>query len=350
MAVSAMKPRQRVLGLFRGEAIDRPPVFSGMGNITIHGLAPHGWRFAEIHLDAHKMATAAASTHKLFGFESVVVPFDMGVEAEVLGCEINYYAHSAQDILYPTISRKLATQVDELQVEIPHDLEGRGRVPLVMDAIRRLKADVGDDVAVGSWVLGPFTLAGQIMELDNLLKTSYKRPGVVNALLSTLADFLVMLIGLYKKAGADYITVREMGATSDVLSPRMFKTLIQPHLRRVFAAIEPPRVLHICGDTNMIIELMADCGAEAISVDQKNDVARTVNTVGDRVLVFGNLDPYNVLVNGTPDEVRANVRRILEAGVDALWPGCDIWPSVPVENMRALMATAKTWGHEQKAQ
>jgi len=334
-----MKPRDRVLGLFRGEAIDRPPVFSGMGNVTVHGLEPHGWRFAEIHVDATKMATAAASTHKLFGFESVVVPFDMGVEAEVLGCQVNYYTHSAQAILYPTIAQKLGTQVEEVRVKVPDNLAEQGRVPLVMGAIRQLKADVGDEVAVGSWVLGPFTLAGQIVELDNLLKTSFKKPAVVNELLSALAEFLIPLIRLYRQAGADFITVREMGATSDVLSPRMFKMLILPHLQRVFQAIEPPRVLHICGDTNFIVELMAESGAEAISVDQKNDIAATVNKVGDRVLVFGNLDPYNVLANGTPDGIRAKVQEILAAGVDALWPGCDIWPSVPAENMRALMST-----------
>jgi [methyl-Co(III) methanol-specific corrinoid protein]:coenzyme M methyltransferase len=336
-----MKPRDRVLGLFRGEEVDRPPVFSGMGNVTVHGLEPHGWRFAEIHVDATKMATAAASTHKLFGFESVVVPFDMGVEAEVLGCEINYYAHSAQDILYPTIAKKLGNQVEEVQVEVPDNLAERGRVPLVMEAIRQLKAEVGDDVVVGSWVLGPFTLAGQIVELDNLLKSSFKKPAAVNELLSVLAEFLIPLVQLYRQAGADFITVREMGATSDVLSPRMFKTLILPHLQRVFQAIEPPRVLHICGDTNFIVELMAESGAEAISVDQKNDVAATVKKVGDRVLVFGNLDPYNVLVNGTPDDIQANVQGILGAGVDALWPGCDIWPSVPAENMQALMGAVQ---------
>jgi [methyl-Co(III) methanol-specific corrinoid protein]:coenzyme M methyltransferase len=85
---------------------------------------------------------------------------------------------------------------------------------------------------------------------------------------------------------------------------------------------------------------MAQCGAEAISVDQKNDIAATVNKVGDKVLVFGNLDPYNVLVTGTPDQIRTTVQGILDAGVDALWPGCDIWPSVSEENMRALMETA----------
>lgn len=343
LATEVKSSRDRVLGMFRGEKQDRPPVFSGMGNVTVHGIYPHGWRFAEIHTDAEKMAVAAASTWELFGFECAVVPFDLGIEAEVLGCEINYYVHSSQEILYPTIKRKLANTVDELKVEVPTDLEGRGRVSLVMEAIRRLKGKVGGDVAIGAHVLGPFTLAGQIVELDNLLKMSFKKTALVSGILDQLTDLLILLARLYRKAGADYITVREMGGTADVLSPRMFKTLILPPLQKVFAALEAPRVLHICGTTSSILELMAEAGAEAISIDQKNDAADAVQRVGDKVLVFGNLDPYKVLVNGTPEQVRENVAAILAAGVDAVWPGCDIWPSVPEENMRALVETVRSY-------
>lgn len=346
---NGLTPRARVLSVFNGEKPDRPPVFSGMGNVTVHGIYPHSWRFADIHIDADKMATAAASTSQLFGFECAVAPFDMGVEAEALGCAINYYDKSSQEILYPTVSKKLATTVDELKIEIPTDLATRGRVPLVLDAIRKLKAQVGATVPIGAWVLGPFTLAGQIVELDNLLKMSFKKTALVNGILDQLTGFLIELAKLYRAAGADYITVREMGATSDVLSPRMFKTLILPPLQKIFAALEAPRVLHICGTTTAIFELMADAGAEAISIDQKNDAADAVKRLDDKarleqrrkVLVFGNLDPYNVLVAGTPDLIREKVKGILDSGVDAVWPGCDIWPSVPQENMKALMETVQ---------
>lgn len=343
VAINTKTSRERILNLFKGEKQVPIPVFSGMGNVTLHGIDPRGWLFADIHTDAEKMARAAASTSQLFGFECAVAPFDVGVEAEALGCEINYYAESAEEILYPTVQRKLAATVDEFKIDIPLDLATLGRIPLVLDAMRLLKAQVGDTVAIGGWVLGPFTLAGQLIELDNLLKMSVRKTGVVNAILEQLVGFVVHLATLYRAAGVDYITVREMGASSDVISPRLFKRLILPALQKVFTALEPPRVLHICGTTANILELMAKAGAEAISIDHKNDVADAVTRVGDKVLVFGNLDAYNVLVNGTPDLVREKVTAILDSGVDALWPGCDIWPTVPVENMQTLMETVRTY-------
>ncbi len=335
--------RERVLATLRGEPVDPMAVFSGMGNLTIHGLEQYGWRFPEIHLDGHKMAALAASTYKLFGLESVVVPFDMGVEAEALGCEVNYY-EAAEGILYPTISKKLAETVEEWDLQLPPNPLEQGRIPVVLDAIRELKEDVGEEVAVGAWVLGPYTLAGQLLELDDLFKKSFKKPDAVNKVLDVLESFLISLANHYREAGADYITVREMGGGGDVLSPRMFGSLIQPHLQRVFAALDSPKILHICGDTNLIVEQMADCGADAVSFDQKNRIAETRERLGDEVVILGNLDPYNVLVVGTPGQIESTIKEIVGSGVDAVWPGCDIWPTVPRENMETLIAAVHKHG------
>jgi [methyl-Co(III) methanol-specific corrinoid protein]:coenzyme M methyltransferase len=340
--------RERVLATLRGERVDPVPVFSGMGNLTVHGLADYGWRFPEVHLDGHKMAAAAASTYKLFGLESVVVPFDVGVEAEALGCGVNYYEDS-EDILYPTISTKLADKVEEWDLQVPDNPLEQGRIPLVVEAIKELKDDVGAEVAVGAWVLGPYTLAGQILELDDLFKKSFKKPDAVNRVLHVLERFLITLARHYREAGADYMTVREMGGGGDVLSPRMFGSLIQPHLQNVFAALDSPKILHICGDTNLIIEQMADCGADAISVDQKNQLAETRKKLGGEVILLGNLDPYNILVTGTVEEIDSAVREIIGNDVNAVWPGCDIWPDVPKENMLALMDACYKYGKRQCA-
>lgn len=335
--------RQEVLDLLNHRPVKRIPCFSGMGNVTTSGLAEYGYRFAEIHIDAEKMANAALATYEQFGFECVVVPFDMGIEAGALGCTVNYYDDGSARILYPTISGKLSETVAGLQLSVPERLEKAGRIPLVLEAIAKLKAKVGDRVAIGSWVLGPFTLAGQLTDLNDLLKSSYKKPALVQNLLSSLAGVLVDIAKLYRAAGADFITVREMGATSDVISPRMFESLILPHLQHVFAGIPSPRILHICGDTNPIVGLMAQSGADALSVDQKNDLAASRSKLPD-VLLFGNIDPYNLLVQGTPETIHTGIKTILSHQPDAVWPGCDIWPEVPPANFHALMDTMKDHG------
>jgi [methyl-Co(III) methanol-specific corrinoid protein]:coenzyme M methyltransferase len=340
---AGLNSRERVLRFFQRQEIDRIPVFSGMGNVTVHGLEKYGWRFADIHVDAHKMASMAASTFQFFGFECAVVPFDMGVEAEALGAGINFYSHHT-DIIYPTISKKVSEKVEDLNLEVPSDLAMAGRIPLVVDSIQLLKEEVGDQVAIGSWVLGPYTLAGQLIDIGDLAKMAFKKADMVNKVLDTLAGVLIEISRIYREAGADYMTIREMGAGPDILSPRIFKTLIRPHLEQIFAAIESPKILHICGDTNSIVEEMALCGADAISVEQKNDVAESRKKVGPDMFILGNIDPYGVMVKGKPDDVENAVKDAIDKGVNAIWPGDDIFPTVPRENMEALMAATQKYG------
>lgn len=345
MPENTITSRERVQKLFAGEKTDRLPCFSGMGNVTTEGMKEFGYKFAAIHSDAKMMADSAASTYKLFGFECAVVPFDLCVEAEALGCEINVYAH-LEDILYPTIKTKLMNTEDEMDIQIPSGLSARGRIPMMKEVIGLLKNDIGSEVAIGAHVLGPFTLAGQIMELNTLLKLSFKKPDKVGRLLDMLANALVVVAREYEDAGADYITVREMGATSDVLSPRVFQSLILPYLKKIFAELKTDNVLHICGKTNDIAGFMLESGAKAISVDQKNDIVETRKKIGNTPLLFGNYDPYNILVSGTPEQVRETMKQCMDNGVSAVWPGCDIWPTVPSENFHAMMDEVKKYRRE----
>jgi [methyl-Co(III) methanol-specific corrinoid protein]:coenzyme M methyltransferase len=181
------------------------------------------------------------------------------------------------------------------------------------------------------------------MELNDLLKLSFKKPDKIGKLLDQLSGVIIQVAQEYETAGVDYITVREMGATSDVLSPRVFKSLILPYLTKIFAKLTVPSVLHICGKTNDIVPFMYESGAKAISVDQKNDVAETRKKLGPKALVFGNYDPYNVLVAGTPDLIRTTIRKCLDDGVSAVWPGCDIWPTVPADNFKAMMEVVQNY-------
>ena len=223
-------------------------------------------------------------------------------------------------------------------------LSRAGRIPLVTEAIGILKKELGDQIAIGSWVLGPYTLAGQLLELSDLSKAAYKDTATVRKILDTLAEALIEIVRIYREAGADYISVREMGATGDILSPRMFTALIKPPLERIFSAIESPNVLHMCGDTDSIVEEMAACGADAISVEPKNHVAETRQKLGPKALILGNVDSFGVLVQGTPEDVDNAVKQAIADGVNAIWPGCDIWPSAPRENMEALMAAVQKYG------
>ncbi|MGA2403917.1 MAG: uroporphyrinogen decarboxylase family protein [Syntrophobacteraceae bacterium] len=337
-----MTPKERIDKLFKKEPIDTMPVFSGQGMVTIQAIKKLGIRFPQVHTSAQYLAESALTSAEMFNFDAVIIPYDMCTIPEAMGRGVSLYDQS-EDILYPTVPYKWE-KLEE--VVVPDDLLKRGRMPLVDEAFGILKAKQDGKYAIGAWALGPFTMAGQVIELDLLLKGVKKDKERVIAFLDKMTDVVIKVAQHYQELGADYISIRDMGTGTDLLSPRMWRDLIQPNLVKIFAALKPPRVNHICGSTNLIIEMMNECGAEALSVDHKNDMAESRKKVGNDVLIFGDFDAYATLTQMEASQVEKTIKTCIDKGADAVWPGCDIWPDVNKENVEAYVAAIHKYGKQ----
>jgi [methyl-Co(III) methanol-specific corrinoid protein]:coenzyme M methyltransferase len=342
--MTELTPKERVMRVFRREPVDTMPFFSGYGMVVMPAIKKLGYQFAKVHSDINMMVQSAIESSRMFGFDSVVVPYDMTAESQALGNEISLYEGS-EDILYPTIPNKRWKALDE--VEIPDNILELGRIPMILEAIALAKKEAPDH-AIGAWQLGPFTMAGQLLELDIMLKGVFKQKELVEAALDKLSDMIIKIGQAQKAAGADFLTLREMGTGTDLISPRTWKTMIMPRVKRILAAWESPKVLHICGATNMIIEMMNECGADALSVDIKNCLAESREKIGNDKLLFGNFDVFALPCKEetTVEEAVEGIKTNIDGGVDAVWPGCDLWPDIKEENMRAIVQTAREYGRK----
>ncbi len=333
------RSRDETLALLAGRPNTRWPVFSGLPSLTALGLTRAGLHYCEAHTDPAKMARAAASTFELFGFESAVVPFDLCVEAEALGCGVDF--HTDMDTcLPPIVDAPLNVDLALENMSIPDEAARAGRIPLVAEALRRLKSEVGQEIAIGAWVPGPFTLAWQLFGTDNWL-TALKNSDRTGNLLTRLGDLLAQVATYYRRAGADFITVHEMGGSPQVIGADAFREFVKPALTELIKQLPTPRVLSMCGKTDAIVADLAACGANALNVDHCNDLALTRRRLGPQAVLLGNFDPVKVLSQGTPALVSQTVTAIVNAGASAIWPGCDLWPEIPEANFLALMDSAK---------
>jgi MtaA/CmuA family methyltransferase len=334
-----MISRDEVLALLAGDRSDRLLVFGGLPSLTRAGLEAAGLEFAGVHRDVERMARAAASTAEVFGYGAAVVPHDMCVEAEALGAGIDF-REGEPGFGAPLVSAPLSGDDEPGRLDDPARLAQAGRVPLVCEALARLQARVGGQAAVGAWVPGPFTLGWQLYGIEGWMEI-VTDPERLAPRLARFAEALAHVGAAYRAAGADYLTVHEMGGSPQVVGPRTFRRQVQPALQRLIALLPGPVVLSVCGDTNAVVEDLARCGAAALNVDHRNDLARTRAVLGPAAVLLGNFDPVGVLSQGTPETVAETVRAIAAAGADAVWPGCDLWPDIPEANFRALMATAE---------
>lgn len=330
--------RDEILALLGGRRLARLPVFGGLPSLTHTGLEAAGVVYAQAHADAGRMAAAAASTAQVFGYEAAVVPFDLCVEAEALGAAVDFQRDTVS-FGPPLVVGPLSKDTIPALLNDSSEVASAGRVPVVVDALKRLRSGIGRQVVVGAWVPGPFTLGWQLYGIEAWMEV-VTDPDVLTPRLALLGDLLARVAAAYREAGADFITVHEMGGSPQVVGPRVFQRRVKPAVARLVAQIRGPVVLSVCGDTNAVVEDLAGCGATALNLDHRNDLARTRQRLGPAPLLFGNFDPVGVLSEGTPETVAETVRAIAAARADAVWPGCDLWPDIPEANFHALILAA----------
>lgn len=328
--------RKEILSLLAGRKTDKVPAFSGLIHVTAEGLNREALRLHEVHHDAQKMAKAAASTFRLTGMPSAALPLDLCAPAEALGATLNYYENS--DHLFPQpanfifSSTRFISQAFLDRADFVH----KGRLDLISEAFRLLKQDVGNDVVISGIIPGPYTLLLYLIESSSLFAEMKREPSAVRDALFHLATFLSECGSAYHEAGADFITVHEMGGSPGFIGPAMFEQFVFPSVQQLISRLPRPIVLSVCGNTNRSLGLLARTGADAISVDQTNDLLVS-RAMLSGTLLFGNLDPVATLQHGGDAAVTGAVRAAKEAGVDAVWPGCDLVIETPIQNIQSLM-------------
>jgi [methyl-Co(III) methanol-specific corrinoid protein]:coenzyme M methyltransferase len=347
--------RKEILSLLSGEKIETVPAFSGLIHVTVEGLEREGLKLHEVHHEAGKMARAAASTFKSTGMPSATLPLDLCAPAEALGSELNFYEDGR--LQFPQVKKVIFKSTKEIGGVEPFDFaQGKsgewkvvsgtlrrgsgqawraGRIGLICEAIRLVKEDVGKDVVISGLIPGPYTLLLYLCNLPNMVMEMKKEPQVVTDVLFHLSSFLAEIGNAYREAGADFITIHDMGGSAGFVGPSVYEKFVFPAEKDLIGKLPKPSVLSVCGRMDKVLHLLAQTGADAVSVDQMTDIKSAREALGD-VRLFGNLDPMETLYRGDEADITEAVRGAKEAGVDAVWPGCDLVPSTPIQNIKAM--------------
>ena len=210
---------------------------------------------------------------------------------------------------------------------------------LFADVVNALKRSVA--VPVCAYVIGPLTLAGEIMDLVRVMKATRKNPAQLHQVLEHCTELILAYVALLEQAGADLVCVLEPSAM--MISAAQFPEFSGRYCQKLFAeGISGMRVLHICGDTNHLIPEMEKTGADGLSLDRQVPLPQAYDTLrGDTVLI-GNIDPVSVLTFGDAAAVRSKslelVRGMQGRENFILSSGCDIPPPAPVENIQAMVS------------
>ncbi len=297
--------------------------------------------------------------HRTFGWDFVKINPRATYFAEAWG---NQYDFNQYRSVVPTATRVTLRELA--------DLDGIGAVdPSIgafgeqLDALDQVRRGVDDGAPVIQTVFSPLSVIGWLAggpagyevpglpsSLPYLRRAIEQAPEALERALDAVTDTLVEYARLTRAAGADglFFAIVRL-ARAGYLTREEYARFGRPYDLRVLAAVAdaPLNVMHICGD-QIYFDAVADYPVHAISWNSEapgnpsfGEAARMTEAA-----VMGGVAEDTTLLTGSPDDVRASVRRALDetGGRRTLVAaGCSVGPATPMENLLALRDAAQGW-------
>ncbi len=262
---------------------------------------------------------------------------DLSVEAECFGSTIR-----VTDDEVPTVIGAIVSDEDEADALVIPEV-GVCRTGIYIDAIRKA-SELITDRPVFAGVIGPFSLAGRLMDVGEAMIYCYEEPDMVHTILEKTTTFLINYCNAYKEAGANGVVMAE--PLAGMLSPGLAEEFSHPYVKRIVDAVQTDDfalIYHNCGDN---VQLMTSgiygIGAMGYHFGNACRLADMLPSAPADVLVMGNVDPAGQINQGTPESVREATHKVMEECVHApnfvISSGCDIPPMSPWANIEAFFA------------
>ena len=305
--------------------------------MTHPGIEALGYTVKQAVTDGNIQYKAIQYVADNFDTIACMAMMDLTVEAEAFGATINLPDHEI-----PTVSERLladAAAIDALQVP---DLTA-GRIPQFLLA-NKLAAQNIHSKPVFSGCIGPFSLAGRLYDMSEIMVAIYIEPDAMLQLLQKCTDFLIDYCKALKETGTHGVIIAEPAA--GLLANDECQTYSTDFVKQIVDAVQDDTftvILHNCGNTGQCTQAMVASGANALHFGNAIDMQQVLAECPSHIIVMGNLNPVGVFKQGTVESVRSETEALLQ--LTAAHPnfvissGSDLPPFVPEENIRVFLET-----------
>ena len=342
--VGQMTSRERVLAALRRESVDRTPVCNPTSVATVELMDLVDAPFPDANRKPELMARLAATGYTELGFDTIMPVFSIIQESSALGCKMQW----EQKDNWPTVRMREPIWEDVNDIKLPSNFLTHQDTKCVLDAIRILKKEYGDEVAIIGKTMGPWSLGYHCFGVEPFLLLSLDDPGKTKLALDRMKEATIEFGVAQIEAGADALTLPDH-ATGDLVSGDYYKRYLRDLHIEFVERIPIPIILHICGRTVDRMEYIAQTGMAAFHYDSKNKPAESMDVVTNRIALVGNINNPETLFAKEPEDVRQEVRRNLDAKVQLVGPECAIPLQTAIENLKAIPEAVQDWHREQAA-
>jgi len=287
-------------------------------------------------LQAKAMEIIAHETDTL----AAVSLMDLSVEAEAFGAQVRFSENEV-----PAVVGQLVSDEDEANALAVPELNA-GRALLCVEAVRTAKERITDKPVLAG-MIGPYSLAGRLMDVTEIMYLCFDEPETVHTVLDKATQYLIRYGQAMKDAGADGVMMAE--PLAGILSPDMAQEFSMPYVKRIIDALQDDRfavIYHNCGNSvPQMLEGVYGLGAAAYHFGNAVDMAAIMAQTPADVLVMGNIDPAGEFAGGTVESITAATRSLMEkcGGYRNFVPssGCDIPAHAKWENISAFFAAIR---------
>ena len=329
-----MNSFQRVMNRLQGKPVDRIP---NLSIVMMFAAKELGVPYSYCCRDHRLLADAAFLCHARYGIDMVCAISDSLREAEGFGTEVVF---PAEGVPYASHMRlQKLSDIDTLKVIDPS--LGR-RMADTVEAVRLMRQRAGNDVPVVGWIEGALAECCDLMDMQQVFINLLDEPEVMHGLLDICTQQGILFAKAQVEAGAHIMGIGDSAAS--LVGPSLYEEFVLPYQKLMIAAIHAmgiPVKLHICGNIGPVMHLVAQTGADMVDCDHMVDMERAVDILPENTCICGNFNPVEVMYQGTPEMVKAEVRRCKELGKrnnNFIAPGCEVPKDTPPENMLALLA------------
>ena len=256
---------------------------------------------------------------------------DLSVEAEAFGATVK-----ADDNEVPTIIGSIIKTIDDAKnLVIPNLYEARTN--LYIESIKKA-TEIILDRPVFAGIIGPFSLAGRLMDMSEIMINCYIDPDMVKETLSKTTEFLIEYGKAFKKTGAHGIVMAEPAA--GLLSPPLIEEFSSFYVKQIVEELKSDDfgvVYHNCGNTIPLIDSILKINADAYHFGNAIDISEMLSIVPQETIIMGNIDPAGQFRNGTSETIYDETTKLLEKCSHhknfVISSGCDIPPLASWENI-----------------
>jgi MtaA/CmuA family methyltransferase len=328
-----MNSRERVLAHLQGKPVDRLPFMA----ITMQ-LASDliGARYLDYETDHRVLAEGQIRVAEKYGLDYVNTMSDPAREAVDCGATAEFFEH--QPAAIDDTASLLADKLTLATLRTPDPLSAP-RMRNGIQAVGRLKDQVGRDLIVEGWIEGPCAEAVDLRGLTNLMLDFYDDPAFVKDLFAFCVDLGLKFAKAQIDAGADLIGIGD--AAASLIGPELYESLVWPYEKQLIDGIHAlggRTRLHICGNTRFAAAGMGRLGCAVVDLDFLTPVAEGREKMGSHQIILGNIDPVAVLRNATPERVLQAVGACHQAAGSRfiVGAGCEVPRDTPPANLLAM--------------